>query len=58
MKNQSAVMWFTGTLLWILPFGLWGNPICDLLADDLGYGDVEYQGGNVPTPSIDSTRAG
>ena len=24
------------------------------LADDLGYGDVGYQGGNVPTPQIDS----
>ena len=24
------------------------------LADDLGYGDVGYQGGGVPTPNIDS----
>ena len=24
------------------------------LADDLGYGDVGYQGGDVPTPNIDS----
>jgi len=23
-------------------------------ADDLGYGDVGYQGGDVPTPNIDS----
>lgn len=25
-----------------------------ILADDLGYGDVGYQGGDVPTPNIDS----
>ena len=25
-----------------------------LFADDLGYGDVGYQGGDVPTPNIDS----
>ena len=25
-----------------------------IMADDLGYGDVGYQGGNIPTPNIDS----
>jgi arylsulfatase A-like enzyme len=25
-----------------------------IMADDLGYGDVSYQGGDVPTPNIDS----
>ena len=25
-----------------------------IFADDLGYGDVSYQGGDVPTPNIDS----
>lgn len=29
-----------------------------ILADDLGYGDVSYQGGDVPTPRIDSIAKG
>lgn len=29
-----------------------------ILADDLGYGDVGYQGGDVPTPNIDSIAKG
>jgi arylsulfatase A-like enzyme len=29
-----------------------------IVADDLGYGDVGYQGGKVPTPNIDSIAAG
>lgn len=28
-----------------------------IIADDLGYGDVSYQGGDLPTPSIDSIAA-
>jgi arylsulfatase A-like enzyme len=28
-----------------------------IMADDLGYGDVSYQGGDLPTPSIDSIAA-
>ena len=59
MKNQSIISWFAWTLLWILPFGLWGKPnFVIFLADDLGYGDVGYQGGDVPTPSIDSIAQG
>jgi len=38
-----------------LPVGLFGKPnVMIFLADDLGYGDVGYQGGNVPNPNIDS----
>ena len=38
-----------------LPVGLFGKPnFMIFLADDWGYGDVGYQGGNVPTPNIDS----
>ncbi|MBC8347887.1 MAG: sulfatase-like hydrolase/transferase [Verrucomicrobia bacterium] len=38
-----------------LPVGLFGKPnFMIFLADDLGYGDVGYQGGNVPNPNIDS----
>ena len=29
-----------------------------IMADDLGYGDVGYQGSDVPTPNIDSIAAG
>ena len=29
-----------------------------IFADDLGYGDVGYQGGGVPTPHIDSIASG
>jgi len=29
-----------------------------IMADDLGYGDVGYQGSDVPTPNIDSIASG
>ena len=51
MKKRSLLTLFLTTL--ILSAGTQPNVIV-IICDDLGYGDVGYQGGDVPTPNIDA----
>ena len=59
VKGLSAT--FRLSSLWAALFLFQAEPVAKsrpnvllILADDLGYGDVGYQGGDVPTPNIDS----
>ncbi len=56
MRTVSLTLLFglVSTLIWAAPKA----NVVIIMADDLGYGDVGYQGGDVPTPHIDSIARG
>ena len=47
-------IFFIGLIVSLIGFAYAKTNFVIFLADDLGYGDVGYQGGDVSTPNIDS----
>lgn len=63
MKRAYITFFIYITFLILFPSALSGAAatkpnVVIIMADDLGYGDVGYQGGDVPTPNIDSIARG
>ena len=56
---KSSFIFITGVLLLVKKCGAQTFPnIIFTMADDLGYGDPGYNGGNASTPNLDAMAAG